>query len=189
MIAVETEEAEQGFLQPFQKAWLIRDGVTSIEVNSLPAGLLKNLYCEVITYGPNGETINGFVNGVTCLPSFDAAVFVKDFGDAFSKEPFIEPFIAFLNYWGGFTKELRHLRKTFFEITEALYYHLVGGIYDLRFVGNNGIPLQSALMCVCWGLVGDGILPPEDAFEKVRPDVEAFVLPWLAKLDELQVKA
>lgn len=188
MIDVGTQQANQLTLQPFQNDWLIRAGASQSDIDSLPADLLENLYGEVIKYGPNGGSIVFLVDGLEHISSSDAARFVRDLMEELSTKSFIESFDAFQGSWVGFTDELHFLQNGFISETESLYYRLIQGLHDLRFSGN-GVPITDALMIACWGLVGDGILPLNDSFEKIRPEVEAFMQPWLAKLAALQVTA
>lgn len=188
MIDVEIDEANPLVLQPFQNAWLIRAGATQSDIDSLPPDLLENLYGEIIKYGSNGELIARFIDGLERLRSSDAASFVRDLMEELSTKNFIERFDAFQGSWVGFTDELHFLQNCFISETESLYYRLIEGLHDLRFSGN-GVPITDALMIACWGLVGDGILPLHDSFEKIRPEVEAFMQPWLVKLTALQVTA
>lgn len=190
MYAVEVDEGDTLCLSPFQKAWLLHAGATEAELDSLPYGLLENLYHEVIHYGPNGETSARFIDGIQNISSFAAVNFLKDMMDAMKIKAFYPSFQVFQENWNeGLDDGLHHLQTVFVETVESIYSALRPGLYGIRFVRSKELPIHGALLLTCWGLVGNGILPPDDVFERVRPDVETFMLPWLAKLDELQVKA
>lgn len=181
---------------PTEHAWIYLAGL-NFEASGLPRHLFRELYSDILTYGPEAEAILDFVKAVknqdpkAFLASVDYTMggelqlfehAMSDFMNGASRRPKAQKLTDFI---------LDAMEDIEIEKYKNLWNNILSLSTDVAF----GSPMQvltpievkdyaQLLNMACWSLIGDEVFPPRTDVEKFRAHLKPLTFQYLESLSQ-----
>lgn len=179
-----------------ERAWMYLAGL-DFETSGLPRHLFRELYSDILTYGPEAEAILDFVKTVKTQDpkSFLASI---DYTMGGELQPFEKEMSYFLSVA---SRRPKAVKLTDFildaiedeEITKYkdLWNNVLSLSNDTVFNSpvENLTPIElrhyvQLLNMACWSLIGDEVFPPRAEVEKFRAHLKPLTIQYLESLPQ-----